>query len=88
MRLRYRDDLREVVSQIIRMRIDPASATAYIQRRTEASVPPEMRERFRQAVESDLIALNQGNVARFPGRLSEFEAWRQVWNGKTDSGVE
>ena len=88
MRLRYRDDLREVVSQIIRMRMDPASATAYIQRRTEASVPPEMRERFRQAVESDLIALNQYNVARFRVRLSEFEAWWQVWNGETDSGVE
>ena len=88
MRLRYRDDLREVVSQIIRMRMDPASATAYIQRRTEASVPPEMRERFRQAVESDLIALNQDNVARFRVRLSEFEAWWQVWNGEADSGVE
>lgn len=88
MRLRYRDALREVVSQIIRMRMNQELATAYIQRQTEASVDPEMRERFRQAVESDLIALNRDNVARFRVRLSEFEAWWQVWNGEADSGVE
>lgn len=88
MRLRYRDDLREVISQIIRMRMNRELATAYIQRHAEASVDPETRERFRQAVESDLIALNRDNVARFRVRLSEFEAWWQVWNGEADSGVE
>ena len=88
MRLRYRDDLREVVSQIIRMRMNRESASAYIQRNIEARVDAEMRERFRQAVESDLIALNRDNVARFRVRLSEFEAWWQVWNGEADSGVE
>ena len=88
MRLRYRDALREVISQIIRMRMNREVATAYIQRHTEASVDPEMRERFRQAVESDLIALNRDNIARFRVRLSEFEAWWQVWNGEADSGVE
>lgn len=88
MRLRYRDDLREVVSQIIKMRMNRESASAHIQRSTEASIAPEMRERFRQAVESDLIALNRDNVARFRVRLSEFEAWWQVWTGEADSGIE
>ena len=88
MRLRYRDDLREVVSQIVRMRMNPGSATAHIQRCMEERIEPKMRERFLQAVESDLIALNRNNAARFRVRLSEFEAWWQVWNGEAGSGVE
>ena len=88
MRLRYRDDLREVVSQIVRMRMNRGSATAHIQRCMEERIEPKMRERFLQAVESDLIALNRNNVARFRVRLSEFEAWWQVWNGEAGSGVE
>lgn len=88
MRLRYRDDLREVVGEIIRMRMNQESASAHIQRYTDARIDPEMRERSRQAVENDLIALNRDNVARFRVRLSEFEAWWQVWTGEADSGVE
>ena len=88
MRLRYRDDLREVVSQIIKMRMNRESASAHIQRCTQERIAPEMRERFLQAVESDLIALNRDNFARFRVRLSEFEAWWQVWNGEADSAVE
>ena len=88
MRLRYRDDLRELVSQIVRMRMNRGSAIHHIQRWTEERIAPEMRERFFQAVESDLIALNSNNVARFRVRLSEFEAWWQVWNGEAGSEVE
>ncbi len=88
MRLRYRDDLREVVSEIIRMRIDRKSASSHIERWSEARIDAGMRERFRQAVENDLVALNRENFARFRVRLSEFEAWWQVWAGKAGFGVE
>ena len=83
MRLRYRDDLREVVGQIIRMRMDPKTASAHIQRCAEERIDPDMRARFRQAVENDLIALNRHNAARFRVRLSEFEAWSLVWAAGT-----
>ena len=47
-----------------------------------------MRERFRQAVESDLLALNRENVARFRVRLSEFEAWWRIWTMEARSAIE
>ena len=87
-RLRYRDGLREVVSEIIRMRIDRRAASGHIEHWMEARIDTAARERFRQAVESDLLALRRENSARFRVRLSEFDAWWQVWTGETDSRTE
>ena len=87
MRLQYRDDLREVVSEIIRMRMNRESASRHIERWTEERIDTEMRERFRQVVESDLLALNRENSARFQVRLKEFEAWWEVWTGEVHSGA-
>jgi len=88
MRLRYRDDLRELISEIIRMRVDRKSASGHIERWSEARIDAGMRERFCQAVESDLLALNRENFARFRVRLSEFEAWWQVWSGEAGPGFD
>ena len=88
MRLRYRDDLREVVAEIIRKRINRKEASSYVKRWSEARIDAGMRERFCQAVESDLIALRHENFARFRVRLSEFEAWWQVWAREAGPKVE
>ena len=70
------------------MRIDRKSASGHIERWSEARIDAGMRARFRQAVESDLLALNRENFARFRVRLSEFEAWWQVWSGEAGPGFE
>lgn len=85
MRLHYRDDLREVVSEIIMMRMNRESASKHIERWTVERIDAGMRERFRQVVESDLLALNRENSARFQVRLKEFEAWWEVWAGEVHS---
>ncbi len=87
-RLRHRDDLREVVSEIIRMRIDRRAASGHIEQWMETRIDAAARERFRQAAESDLLALRQENFARFRVRPSEFNAWWQVWTGGADSRAE
>ena len=88
MRLRYLDDLREVVGEITRGRMDRESAIGHISRWTETRIDATMREHFRQAVESDLLALNRESVARFRVRLSEFEAWWRIWTMEARSAIE
>ena len=87
-RLRHRDALREVVSEIIRMHIGRGRASHHIEQWTEGRIDAASRERFRQTVESDLLALSPVNFARFRVRPSEFDAWFQVWNSEADSTVE
>ena len=87
MRLHYRDDLREVVSEVIKRRMNRESASRHIERWTAERIDAGMRERFRQVVESDLLGLNRENSARFQVRLKEFEAWWEVWSGEVDSVI-
>ncbi len=87
-RLRYQDDLREVVSEIIRMRVNRGAATGHIEQWMEARIDALSRERFRQAAENDLLALTRENFARFRVRPSEFDAWWQVWTEETGSIIK
>ena len=46
---------------------------------------PATRERFREIAENDLLALHEGNYARYQIRPAEFEVWREVWNGTANA---
>jgi len=37
---------------------------------------------FREIAEDELLALHEGNFARYQVRPSEFQAWQQVWEAK------
>ena len=86
-RLRHREALREVVAEIIRMRIDQGRASHHIEQWMEGRIDASSQERFRQTVESDLLALSRVNFARFRVRPSEFDGWFQIWNSEADSTV-
>ena len=87
-RFRHREALREIVSQIIRMRIDRRTASHHIKQWSAGRIDAAARERFCQTVESDLLALSRVNFARYRVRPSEFDAWFQVWNSKAGSAAE
>jgi hypothetical protein len=79
-RLRHRSALREVVAAVIRGRMNKKQALAHISAWTAAHLDPDERERFRGTVEGELLALHEGNFARYQIRPSEFTAWQQAWN--------
>ena len=87
-RLAHRDELREVVSTIVRNRMEQQRASAYIKKWMDARVDAASQERFRQTVESELLALTRQNFARYRVRPSEFDAWWRVWTRKPSSPVE
>jgi len=81
-RLRYREQLRELIAELVRGRVGRKDAVARIAAWSETEIDPGDRERFVEIVEAELIGLHEGNFARFRIRPSEFAAWRQVWEAR------
>jgi hypothetical protein len=79
-RLRHREVLRALVAEVARGRMGRKEAAAHVAEWAANNVPDTDRERFREVAESELLALHEGNFARYQIRPSEFAAWRQVWN--------
>ena len=79
-RLKHRAGLRELVSEIVRGRMNKKSAGAHIAAWVDGNIEVADRERFREVAESELLALHEGNFARYQIRPSEFAAWQKVWS--------
>lgn len=82
-RLKHRDALRQVVGTIIRDQLDRASAFKYLETWTAENLVEDERDEFQRVAEDEILALHEGNFARYQVRPSEFEAWRKVWGRKS-----
>jgi hypothetical protein len=78
-RLRYRTELREIVGDLIRLRLRRKEAAAHIAAWATERIDAEDRERFVRIVESEIASLHEGNFARYRIRPSEFAEWKKVW---------
>lgn len=78
-RLRYRQQITEVVAQVVRGKMSKAQAVSHIQRNAQTEVDAHHRERFVEVVETQLLSLHEGSIARYRLRPSEFHAWEVVW---------
>lgn len=79
-RLKHRDALHTIVTEIVRAAMDRKAAAAHIASWTKAHIDAPDRERFREIAENELLALHEGNFARYQIRSAEFQAWREVWH--------
>jgi hypothetical protein len=77
--MRYREELKSVVSRVILQKLDKSKASGEIAAFAEEAIPSADRARFREIAESELIGLHEGNFARFRVRPSEFFAWKAAW---------
>ncbi|MEP7305793.1 MAG: Fic family protein, partial [Acidobacteriota bacterium] len=78
-RLRHRDALRAVVTEVVQGRMDRKSAAAHIASWTTAHLEENDRVTFREVAETELLGLHAGNFARYPIRPAEFTAWQEIW---------
>ncbi len=83
MRLRYRDQLREVVSSVVLRTMGRKEAITYIARWAEEHIVADDCEAFREMSEGELMSLHDGNFARYRIRPSEYKAWQEVWSQQT-----
>ena len=81
-RLRYREQLRELIAALVRMRVDRKDVGKKIAAWSKKEIDLGDRQHFAEIVEAELIGLHQGNFARYRIRPLEFAAWRQVWEAR------
>lgn len=81
-RIKYRVELSDVVSQIVTGPMSRDDVVAFLKPWCAKNIPEEDREEFRTIVEDELLALHEGNFARYRIRPSEFQAWQTVWQTK------
>lgn len=79
-RLRHRGALKTLVADIIRSGMDKKAAFAQIAKWAHDNVATPDREQFRDVAESELVALHEGNFARYQVRPAEFARWQSVWS--------
>jgi Fic family protein len=81
-RFRYREQLRELIADLVRTRVSRKDAAARIAAWSQKEIDPSARRRFTELAETELISLHEGNFARYRIRPSEFAAWWQVWKAR------
>lgn len=78
-RLRYRAPIGEAVTEIVRGRMNRIAATAFIKQRAVENIQQDDRARFIGVVETEIMSLHEGNIARYKLRPSEYQNWREGW---------
>jgi hypothetical protein len=79
LRLKYRLQIKEFVSAVVRACMDKKEAACWIAKKGKEEIPDYDRDRFIEVVETELSSLHEGNFARYQLRLAEFKKWRQGW---------
>ncbi len=78
-RLRNRKLIAEIISEIVLGGMNKKTAIAVIKQRTMKNLPNVDRNRFIEVVETELMSLHEGNIARYRLRPSEYQVWKKTW---------
>ena len=79
-RLRLRTQLRTVIADVVRASLGRPAAVKTIAAFAKANVDEADLDKFEEVAESELLALHEGNFARYGIRPSEFAAWQTTWS--------
>lgn len=79
-RLRYRNLIITMVGEIIRRCMNKQMAVAAIKQKASETIVTDDQARFIEVIETELMSLHKGNIARFRLQLSEYDAWLKTWN--------
>lgn len=78
-RLRYRALIADVVASVVRAGMDRKGAATRVRQSATERVPTEDQTRFVEVVETEIMSLHEGNIARYRLRPAEYRAWRTSW---------
>jgi hypothetical protein len=68
-----------VVAEVVRGCLGRTAAVRLIRRYATENVPEDARDRFAEVVETELMALHEGNIARYRLRPSDYHTWHNAW---------
>lgn len=78
-RLKYRQSIVEAVGDVVRGPMGKSETVAFVQRFAEDRVPAQDQARLVEVVETQLLSLHEGSIARYRLRPSQYQAWKAVW---------
>ncbi|MBA3632725.1 MAG: Fic family protein [Acidobacteria bacterium] len=79
LKLKYRGEIQEIVRTIILEKTEGINVTQKIKELTDAEDFPESaRPELINLIETEIMSLHEGSVARFKVRPSEYQAWRAL----------
>jgi len=79
-RLKHRERIAESVQAIVIGKMDKQTTTSYLRERASAELSPDERDRFVEVVETEVMNLHEGNMARFRLRPTEYRSWKDTWH--------
>lgn len=77
-RLKYREKMRALIFEIVSKSLTYKKTIHLIDVKADEIIKSD-RKKFKEAIETELMSLHAGNIARYNIRLSEFENWKIVW---------
>lgn len=80
-RLQYRDKIRTVILNIFLQMMNKDQTKHAIQSEAQ-TLPADDRNKFIEAVETELLGMHEGNYARYRISLDEFRKWHEIWKGR------
>lgn len=81
-RLQHRDAIKEAIANVIQKAMGYKTAAIYLKEFAADRIGKKDRNKFIEAVETDLTGVHEGSYARYRLRPSEFQAWRKVWDSE------
>ena len=78
-RLKYRQLIMEAVGDVVRGRMGKSEAIPFVQRHATERVPEQDRARLVEVIETQLMSLHEGSIARYRLRPGEYQAWKAAW---------
>jgi hypothetical protein len=78
-RMQYRASIAELVAEVVRNGMHRKAAPAFIKQRAAEKIPPRDQAHFVEVVETEIMSLHEGNIARYRLRPSEYQAWKEQW---------
>ncbi len=78
-RLRYRNLIITTIGEIIRRCLNKQQAVAAIKQKASETLILEERSKFIEVIETELMSLHKGNIARFRIKLLEYDQWMKTW---------
>ena len=78
-RLKYRQLIIEAVGDVVRGRMGKAETVPFVQRFAEDRVPEPDRARLVEVIETQLLSLHEGSIARYRLRPGQYQAWKAAW---------
>ena len=78
-RMRYKADIVGLVTAVVKGGKNKQQATALIRAQATNIVPAHEFGRFVEVVETELMGLHEGNIARYRLRPGEYRSWKAGW---------